>query len=135
MSEEKVKKVGIFDFVDDLTSSKNYIFDDGTEKEFNTFMINRAMGQQPDLILFANEMNKSPGLPKQMVHDFYFYLIKAKKRYGKWAKANTDNKEELDLIVNHYNVNRNVANLYFKLLSSDEIKSLKKMYETGGKSK
>jgi hypothetical protein len=132
---EKVKKVGLFDFMNDLTSDKNYLFDDTSSKEFNAFMINRGMGQQPDLIMYANEMNKSPGLSKEMVHDFYFYAIKAKKRYGKWAKSSDDNKAELDLIMNHYTVNRNVAVLYLELLSKDELENLKKLNEKGGRAK
>lgn len=135
MAEEKVKKVGLFDFLNDLTSNKEYLLKEDTEKEFNVFMINRGMGQQPDLILLANEMNKSPGLTKEMVHDFYFYAVKKKKRYGSWSKADNGNKEILDLIVRHYVVNRTVAESYLKLMTPDDINSLKEKYEVGGRSK
>ena len=132
---QKVKKVGLFDFMNDLTSDKKYLFDEISGKEFNAFMINRGMGQQPDLIMYANEMNKSPGLSKEMIHDFYFYAIKAKKRYGKWAKSSDDDKASLDLIMEHYTVNRNVAGLYLELLSKDELENLKKLNEKGGRAR
>lgn len=131
--EAAPKKVGLFDFMNDLTSDKKYLLDETTLKEFNAFMINRAMGQQPDLIMYANEMNKSPGLSKEMVHDFYFYGVKAKKRYGKWSKALDENKEELALIMEHYKVNRTVANLYLKLLSNEELETLKSKHVKGGR--
>lgn len=131
----KPKKIGLFDFVNDLTSDKKYLFEESTEKEFNSFMINRALGQQPDLIMYANEMNKNPGLSREMVHDFYFYVVKAKKRYGKWSKASDDNKEILELIKTHYCVNNNVAEQYLKLLTTEDIENLKKMNSKGGKSK
>lgn len=134
-TEAKVKKIGVFDFVNDLTSDKKYLFDESTEKEFNVFMVNRSIGQQPDLIMYANEVNKMQGLSKQMAHDFYFYSVKAKKRYGKWAKATDDNKEALDLLVRHYSVNRSVAAGYLKLLSVEDLDLLKLQYEVGGRSK
>ncbi len=135
MAEEKVKKIGLFDFLTDLTSNKEYLLSENTEREFNIYMVNKGLGQQMDLILLANEMNKSPGLTKEMVHDFYFYSIKKKKRYGSWAKADNGNKEVLDLIVKHYVVNRTVAESYLKLMTPDDINSLKQKYEVGGRSK
>lgn len=135
VEDEKIKKVGLFDFMNDLTYNKNYLLDEHTEREFNSYMINKGMGQNQDLIMYANEMNKSPGLSKLMVHDFYFYAVKAKKRYGKWAKADNDDKADLDLIMFHYTVNRKVAELYLKLLTKEELENLKSINEKGGRVK
>lgn len=131
--EEKVKKVGLFDFLSDLSYDKKYLFSDETEKEFTSFMINRGMSQHADLIMIANEMNKSSNLPKLMVHDFYFHIVKSKKRYGQWAKANKDSNEKLELLMKHYKINRTVAESYLKLLTDEQIKALKLMYNVGGR--
>lgn len=134
-TEEKFKsnRLSPFDFLNDLGESKKGLFNDQTEGSFDTFMINRGFSQGLDTIMFANEMNKHWHLSKEMVHDFYLYIIPKRKRRNKWAKQNKDNKETIDLIVNHYKVNRTVAIDYLKLLSLDDIQNLKKLYETGGR--
>ena len=129
----KRKKVSLFDWLNELNQHKEYIFNDVTAHDFNPFMVNRGLSQNMETVLIANEMNKHWQLDKQMVHDFYYYIIPKKKRFSKWAKANNDDKDLLDLIVRHYTVNRVVAIDYLKLLTSEDIDKIKEMYDTGGK--
>lgn len=129
----KRKRVELFDWLGDLNQNKKYLFDDQTHVDFVPFIINRGMSQNVETVMIANEMNKHCLCTKEMVHDFYFYILTKKKRFGKWAKQSTDNKVELDLLMNHYNINRNRAIEYLSLLSSDEIESIKLLYETGGR--
>lgn len=128
MSEVK----NVFDFVNDLSNDKHYRFDSSSKSKYDAFMVNRAMSQHADTIMYANEMNKYPFLDKLLQHDFYFYGISAKKRYGKWAKAGKSNEEVLNLIIKHYSVNRVHAQQYLELMTSDDIKALKNKYDVGG---
>lgn len=127
------KKVSLFDFLTDLNSGKQYLYSEVTKKEFVTFMINRGMSQQWDTILLANEMNKNWHIDKELVHDFYFYLVSKRKRYGKWAKGSDDRKDDIELVVRHYNVSKPKAIEYLKLLSDDDLKVIKAQYDVGGK--
>lgn len=129
----KRKRVELFDWLTDLNSGKQYLFDDNSQTDFVSFMINRGMSQNVETILIANEMNKHWQCTKEMVHDFYFYILSKKKRYGKWAKQSSDNKEELELLMKHYAINRKRAIEYLSLLSSEDIENIKKQYEVGGK--
>jgi hypothetical protein len=90
------------------------------------------MSQHPDSIMYANEMNKHPELNKLLQHDFYFYILSRKKRYGKWAKADKEDEAVLNLIIKHYKVNRVHAKQYLELMTKDHIKALKNTYEVGG---
>ena len=133
-SEEKTpKKVGLFDFVGDLCSDKNYLFNESTEREFTVFMINRALSQNQDTVMLANEMNKHWRCSKEMVHDFYYYIIPKRKRYGKWAKQDNSNKEVLELLMKHYCTSRVRALEYLKLLNENEIELIESLYEQGGR--
>lgn len=125
----------VFDFVNDLSNDKRYHFDSNTKSKYDAFMVNRAFSQHADLIMYVNEMNKSPWLNKLLQHDFYFHVLTPKKRYGKWAKAGNDNEEVLKLIIKHYKVNRVHAKQYLDLMSKQDIKALKLKYEVGGRSK
>lgn len=129
--EFKIKRLSPFDFVQALSTSKEYLLNDNTMRDFAPFMVNRAFSQHVDTIMIANEMNKV-GRNKLFVHDFYFYSLPARKRYGKWAKADESNNDTVDLLCRHYCINRTRAHEYLLLLSNTDIENIKKMYETGG---
>lgn len=129
----KRKRVELFDWLTDLNSGKQYLFDDQTQVDFVPFMINRGMSQNVETVMLANELNKHSLCTKEMVHDFYFYILSKKKRFGKWAKQSTDNKDELELLMTHYSINRKRAMEYLALMSSEDMANIKKQYEVGGK--
>jgi hypothetical protein len=128
MSEVK----SVFDFVNDIGFTKEYLYTEQTKSKYESFIVNRAMSQHPDSIMYANEMNKYPELNKLLQHDFYFYVLSRKKRYGKWAKADKEDEAVLNLIIKHYKVNRVHAKQYLELMTDENIKALKNTYEVGG---
>jgi hypothetical protein len=137
VEEEKYKRktVSLFDWLNDLNYEKKNLFNDSTEQDFSTFMINRGMSQNIETVMLANELNKHYNVTKQMAHDFYFYLVPAKKRYSKWAKQSNDYKDTLDLLVKHYKVNKSRAVEYMKILTAEEIEQIRKLNDVGGKSR
>jgi len=131
--ETKTKEPSLFDYLSDISTNKNYIFDpNDTNKNYNAFMINRGLAQHLDTIMLANELNKRSGLSKLMHHDFLFYAVDAKKRYGKWAKADTTDFDLLDYLKEKYQINHNVALDYMSLLDKTELKQLKLESELKG---
>lgn len=77
-----------FDYVNQiLQGKKDLIVDDQTEKDYNPFIVNRALSYHFDCILFANEMNRRHFLNKKMQNSFLLNTIRSKKRpFVKWAK-------------------------------------------------
>lgn len=133
MSEETEKKVGLFDLLSSITETKEYLFGSDTEKEYVPFMINRGLSQHVDCILYANEANKAPSLSKRMHYDFLFYSIPKKARRGKWAKTDDSNKDVLELLARKYNISKERALEYMKLLDQNDLIELKESYNIGGK--
>jgi len=133
--EEKTKEPSLFDFLNDITTKKKYLFEpDQANKNYSEFMINRGLAQHLDTILIANELNKKTCMTKQMHHDYLFYSVDAKPRYGKWAKADTTDADLLEYIKKTYCVNQSVAIEYLTLFDKTELESLKSESErTGGK--
>jgi len=130
---EPVKNV--FDFVNDICNDKHYRFDHDSRSKYDAFVVNRALSQHTDSIMYANEMNKHPELDKLLQHDFYFHILSKKKRYGKWAKADNQNEDIINLLIRHYKVNRLHAKKYLELMTDEGIQTLKNTYEVGGLSK
>lgn len=130
----KRTKISLFDWLTDLNQEKKYLLREDTATDFSSFMINRGMSQNVETIMYANEMNKHCQLSKEMVHDFYYYILSRKKRFSKWAKQSGDNKEELDLITKHYGVSRVRAMEYLKLLTPEDLQKIQESHEVGGRS-
>ena len=64
-------------------SKKNILVDDiDAEKKYPTYIINRCLSSFTDTVLFANEMNKNPHLPKRLQYDFYINSVKPRKRFS-----------------------------------------------------
>lgn len=125
MSEAlKERKVGLFDFIRSLGESKENLFDEDTQTVYNPFMVCRAFGQHIDTVMYANEMNKRPDSPKVMHHDFFFYGVEARKRYGKWAKEEKTNEAVIEYLKETYSINNDRALEYLSLLSDDEVKAI-----------
>ena len=118
--EEVKKKVDVFDFLNNITYDKQYIFDEGTQDAYNPYIVGMGLMQHQDTILLANECNKKSSGNKLFHHDFLFYSISKGKRYRKWAKANKEDEELIEYIMTKYVVNRENAKQYLKLVDDEQ---------------
>ena len=123
-----------FDWTKSICETKiDLIKDDPLlEKEYNAFMVNRALSYYPDTILFAAEMNRYPNLDRKMQYDFYLRAISKRKRFSKWAKKPPESND-VKLIMNHYDYSQNRATEALSLLSEDQLIELRALYDIGGK--
>lgn len=137
-TNEIKKEPGLFEILDDLSFKKKYLFEEDLCKSYNKFMLNRGMAQHIDTVMLANEMNKRPNLCPLMHHDFYFFSVDKKKRYGKWAKSDLSEEQRtlIQYIQSKYDVNNDVATFYLKIHDVTALEEeYRKSLETGGKTK
>jgi NADH:ubiquinone oxidoreductase subunit len=121
-----------FEIIGQLSTSKNDNWDELDEKDYNSFMVNRAFSLHHDTVMIANEMNRMTTIPKKWQYDFYRIAINPKKkRFAKWHKPEKD--DMITLIMETYKVNRQRALSFHKLLDSDSLNTLKEMTTRGGK--
>ena len=121
-----------FEFVNDITNGKsNIMVDDITEKAYNPYMVNRSLSYFHDCVLMANEMNINHQLDKRLQFDFLINIVRKKKRFSKWAKA--QKSDDIEVIKEYYGYSNNKARQIHSLLSSDQIDELKKKVNRGGK--
>uniref|UniRef100_A0AAU6W4K4 Clamp loader subunit n=1 Tax=Pseudomonas phage Cygsa01 TaxID=3138529 RepID=A0AAU6W4K4_9VIRU len=132
MSEEV--KVGLFDWLGALNTTKADLLNEASEKSYDPFIIRRGIAQNMDTVLLAQEMNKLHALPKRMQHDFFLRAITKKKRYGKWSKKESV-LEKTQTISTFYNVSLREAQEYANLLTDDQVKELVERMDTGGRKK
>jgi hypothetical protein len=132
MAEEV--KVGLFDWLGALNTTKANLLNEGSEKSYDPFIIRRGIAQNMDTVLLAQEMNKLHALPKRLQHDFFLFAITKKKRYGKWSKKEAA-VEKLQTISTYYKVSLREAQEYAPLLTDDQVKELVERMDTGGRKK
>ena len=124
LDQKQERQIGLFDMINDISSSKQYIFNDDTAQVYLPFMVNKALSQHLDTILLANEMNKHNALTKEMHHDFLFYSVDAKPRYGKWAKAEKQNEGLIAYVKDKYDIGNERAIEYIKLMTETDIQQI-----------
>jgi hypothetical protein len=121
-----------FEYLKSINESKKDIMvDDLSEKEYNPFIINKGLSYFKDTVLYANEMNKNHTLDHRLQFDFLINIIRKKKRWSKWIKA--DEVANLELIKEYYGYSNEKAKSALTLMSNEQIEQLKLRIYKGGK--
>ena len=114
-----------------LQTKKQLIVDDLTEKDYNPFLINRAISQHKDCLAFANEMNSRHYLEKKLQFDYLLNTVRSMKRpFAKWAKA--EKNDDLECVKLVYVLSDSKAREALRILSKEQIQKLKEETLTGG---
>lgn len=123
-----------FDYLNTINYSKQDIMiDDVTEKAYSSFMINRSLSYFPDTVQFANVMNQYHHLDKKLQYHFLLNIIRKRKRFSKWIKA--DNSNDIEAVKKYYGYSNEKARQVLSLLSNDQIVAIKQKVSKGGTSK
>ena len=121
-----------FDFLNEINyGKKNIIIDDITEKQYNSFMVNRGLSYFKDTVVIANEMNMNHHLDNRLQFDFLINIIRRKRRFSKWNKPQI--VDDLDVIKEYYGYSNKQAKAVHNLLSSEQIGEIRKKVYKGGK--
>ena len=123
-----------FDYVNAINYNKKDIMVDGiAEKEYNPYIINKALSFFPDTILFANEMNRFHHIDHRLQFDFFINIIRKKQRFSKWLKPSEI--ENIELIKECYGYSNEKAKSVLTILSNEQIDELKRRMNKGGRTK
>ena len=126
-----------FDFMNAVSDSKKDIIrghenPEMAEKEYSSlaYVINRGFSYFEDTILHANEMNQRPDMFGIGQFDYYNGMLRKRKRFSKWHKAEAST--DLDAIQEVYQCNRTVAKQYLKVLTKDLLEDVHQKLFVGG---
>ena len=124
-----------FDFMNAVSFTKADIIKDNDnpeliEKQYNAYIVNRGFTNFEDTILHANEMNQRHELFPAAQFDYYRAVLRKRKRFSKWPKADKD--INLDATQEVYQCNRTVAKQYLKVLNEEQLKDVHARLVTGG---
>lgn len=113
-----------------LQNKKHCLTTELDEKQYPAFMVNRALSQFSDTVLYANAINVYSGLDNRLKYDFFLNIVKPYRRpFQKWAKK--VELVDLEVVKEYYGYTDAKALDALKILSKDQINSLKLELETG----
>jgi hypothetical protein len=120
-----------FAYVNSITFGKeDLMVDDLAKKDYQPFLVNRALSYFPDCIRFAAMINKMAYLDKKLQFHFLLNIIRPKKRYSPWAKK--ENLEAIELIKEYYGYNEIKARQALLILTEDQIDIIRSRLYKGG---
>ena len=121
-----------FDYLNSINLTKQDIMiDDDCEKAYNSFMVNRGLSYFQDTIIIANEMNRHHQLDSKLQYQFLINMIRKRKRFSKWAKAQKES--DIDAVKEYYGYSNEKARQALTLLSPDQITIIKNKVSKGGR--
>ena len=122
-----------FDFINAINLTKKNLFEDPqAEKDYLPFLVNRGLSYFPDTVLYANEMNRNSGIPKDWQFSFFLNTIPKKKRFSKWHKKDADS-ESLTLVKEYFGYSSEKALEALSILSDEQLVMIKEKLYKGGK--
>ena len=123
-----------FDYVNSINFTKKNLMrntanDELAEKDYVPFLTNKSLSYFTDTLLYANEMNRYHFLDKKLQYEFYLNSIRKKKRFAKWAKA--DSNDEVMMVQEFYKFSPQKAKAALKVLSPEQKNIIKHKMENG----
>ena len=117
-----------FDLVNSINYSKKDVLEN--EKDYNAYMVNRALSYFPDTIMFANEMNIHHHLDGKSQYQFLINIVRKKKRFSKWNKSSKST--DLEAVKEFYGYSNEKARDVLDLLTNSDLKYIKESINHGG---
>jgi hypothetical protein len=124
--------VSPFDFVEAASFTKKDIIRDGDaeERDYNAFIVNKALSFFPDAVFDAQEMNREYFLDPIMQFDYFRLSLRKRKRISKWFKK-IDNGD-IETVSQAFSLSLNKSREALRSLTDEELVEIKEKLKRGG---
>lgn len=117
------------DIVPSILVSKKDILEN--EKDYNAFIVNRALSYHMDCVLYANEMNRLPNIDSKLQYHYLLNIVRGyKRRYTPWSKV--EKSEDLETVQEYFGFSKAKAREALNILSPQQINEIKMKVDKGG---
>ena len=114
-----------------LQSKKNVFENDPDLKDYNPFIINRALSFHPDCIPYVEEMNRLHFLDKDMQYQYLINTIRPMKRkFAPWQKAQVE--KDIECVKEYFGYSNKKAREAMRILTNEQIDEIKRKTDKGG---
>ena len=126
--------MNLFKWIDELFVGKRDwdSFSDADKKSFSPFMVVRYLSMNKDILPLVNHYQNYiiEVMPHKAVYQFWCGVLPKKKTYLKYIKGKKDkfNKEVIDYLVRYFEVSKQQASEYIKLIPKENLSHMLKEY-------
>ena len=123
------------EYLNSINSTKQNIMDgedEGYEKKYPAFIINKCLAPFNDTIMLVNEMNFHHHLDSKLQYDFLLNSLRKQNRYAPWMKASKT--KNLEYVKEYYGYSNSKSKSVLDILNDEQIEFIKtKLYKGGQK--
>ena len=117
------------DIIPSILQHKRPVLED--PKDYNAYVINKALSFHYDCALQANIMNLYPTLPESLQYQYLLNTVRGYKRpYQKWVKR--ESSENLEAVKEYFGYSNDKAKQALVLLNDAQLEEIKKRINKGG---
>jgi hypothetical protein len=114
-----------------LEKKKSVFRDELDYKDYNPYIVNRALSYHMDCVLYVNELNKHPSLEKDLQYQYLLNTIRPMKRkFQPWQKSEVD--KNMECVKIYFGYSNEKAKEALRLLTDDQIAEIKRKTDKGG---
>ena len=123
------------EYLNSINSTKQNLMDgedEGYEKKYPAFIINKCLAPHNDCLMLVNEMNHYSFLDKKLQYDFLLNTIVSRKRYASWLRPSKT--KNLEYVKEYYGYSNSKSKSVLDILNDEQIEFIKtKLYKGGQK--
>ena len=115
-----------------LQTKKSPFQDELDYKDYNAFVVNRALSYHMDCILYINQMNLHPDLEKDMQYQYLLNTIRPMKRkFQPWQKASAD--KDIESVKLYFGYSNEKAKEALRILNDEQLAEIRRKTDKGGR--
>ena len=117
-----------------LEKKRSVFLDEYDYKDYNPYIINRALSYHMDCILYVNELNKNPNLEKDLQYSYLLNTIRPQTRkFQPWQKSEVD--KDIECVKQYFGYSNEKAKEALRILNDEQIAEIKAKTNKGGMNK
>jgi hypothetical protein len=117
-----------------LQTKKRCIETEDDEKDYNAYVVNRALSYHIDCVPYVNEINMLHFLDKKLQYDYLLNSIRPMKRkFQAWQKA--ESVKDLECVKEYFGYSDAKAKEALSILTKEQLSYIRKITDKGGVSK
>lgn len=111
-----------------METKRSVIRDELDVKEYNPFIVNRALSNHQDCIFRADEMNRYADLPKDVQYQYHMAAVVPRRRpFVPWNKKAKN--DDLALVMREYGYSATRAFEALAILSDEQLQAIRDKYQ------
>ena len=123
-----------FEFLNTINYTKKDMMNENleeVERGYSSYHINRSLSYFSDTVDAANIINRYHHLDNKLQYHFLLNIIRKKRRFSKWIKA--DPISDIEVVKKYYGYSNTKAKQALSLLSPDQIIIIRQKVDQGGR--